>query len=169
MNKRERVIAAFHGKETDHVPVCMWQHVPPAFWGDDDRFAAEQARAAEGSKLNYLTNAREIAITGVKGGKPTFNSVYDNGIYSFPICHEKWRFHPTQKPLELIKTMILKHSNENDLVLDCFSGSGTTAVACQKTGRRFIGCEISSEYFDKSVNRIESECGIKISQEKRQA
>ena len=121
------------------------------------------------SKLNYLTNAREIAITGVKGGKPTFNSVYDNGIYSFPICHEKWRFHPTQKPLELIKTMILKHSNENDLVLDCFSGSGTTAVACQKTGRRFIGCEISSEYFDKSVNRIESECGIKISQEKRQA
>ena len=121
------------------------------------------------SKLNYLTNAREIAVTGVKGCKPTFNSVYDNGIYSFPICHEKWRFHPTQKPLELIKSMILKHSNMNDLVLDCFSGSGTTAVACNKTGRRFIGCEISSEYFDKSVKRIESECGITITQEKRKA
>ena len=43
MNKRERVIAAFHGQETDHVPVCMWQHMPERFWDDDDKFAAEQA------------------------------------------------------------------------------------------------------------------------------
>lgn len=121
------------------------------------------------SKLNYLTNAREIAVTGVKIGKPTFHSEYDNGIYNYPICHEKWRFHPTQKPLELITSMILKHSNENDLVLDCFSGSGTTAVACWKTGRRFTGCDISKEYFDKSVKRIESECQTEIIQGKRQA
>ena len=110
------------------------------------------------SRLNYLTNTREIALTGVKGGKPIFHSEYDNGIYSYPIYHKKGRFHPTQKPVELIKTMILKHSNENDLMLDCFSGSGTTAIACCITGRRFIGCEISKEYFDKSVKRIESEC-----------
>ena len=109
------------------------------------------------SRLNYLTNTREIALTGVKGGKPIFHSEYDNGIYSYPI-YQKGRFHPTQKFVELIKTMILKHSNENDLVLDCFSGSGTTAIACCITGRRFIGCEISKEYFDKSVKRIESEC-----------
>lgn len=51
------------------------------------------------SKLNYLTNAREIALTAVKGSKPVFHSEYDNGIYRYPICHEKGRFHPTQKPL----------------------------------------------------------------------
>lgn len=76
------------------------------------------------SKLNYLTNAREIALTAVKGSKPIFHSEYDNGIYRYPVCHEKGRFHPTQKPLELIISLILKHSDENALVLDCFSGSG---------------------------------------------
>ncbi|MFR7477035.1 DNA methyltransferase, partial [Frisingicoccus sp.] len=54
----------------------------------------------------------------------------------------KGRFHPTQKPLALISDLIEKHSVKDDLVLDCFSGSGTTAVAAAKTGRRFVGCEM---------------------------
>lgn len=106
------------------------------------------------SKINYLTNAREIAITGVKKAKPTFNSAYDKGIYEYPICHTKDRFHPTQKPLELIKVLIEKHSNENDVVLDCFAGSATTAVAALQLNRDFKGCEISSEYYQKSCQRI---------------
>ena len=61
------------------------------------------------SKTNYLTNSREIALVGVKGGKPTFNSEYDNGIYNYPICHDKGRFHPTQKPVALVEDLILKH------------------------------------------------------------
>ena len=106
------------------------------------------------SKVNYLTNAREIAVLGVKGSSPTFNSEYDNAIYEYPICHDKGRFHPTQKPLELIKDLILKHSNPGDLVLDCFSGSATTAVAARETGRKFIGCEINENYFKKSLERL---------------
>ena len=106
------------------------------------------------SKTNYLTNAREIAILGVKGGRPTFHSEYDNGIYKYPICHDKGRFHPTQKPLALIEELIKKHSEEGDVVVDCFSGSGTTAVAANNTGRNFIGCELSKEYYDKSIKRI---------------
>lgn len=106
------------------------------------------------SKINYLTNTREIALLGVKVGKPTFNSVYDNGIYSFPICQDKGRFHPTQKPLQLFIDIIEKHSNEGDTVLDCFSGSGTTAVASMKTKRHFIGCEIDKEYHSKSLERL---------------
>lgn len=106
------------------------------------------------SKVNYLTNAREIALLGVKGGSPTFNSSYDNGLYSYPLCRDKGRFHPTQKPVKLIEELILKHSNENDIVLDCFSGSGTTAVACANTNRSFIGCELDREYYRKSIERI---------------
>lgn len=109
------------------------------------------------SKVNYLTNAREIAICAVKEGKPTFNSSYDNGIYKYPICQDKGRFHPTQKPLKLIKELLRKHSNECDIVLDCFSGSGTTAVACIKNNRNFIGCEISEEYFRKAIERVKAE------------
>ncbi|MDR0911867.1 MAG: site-specific DNA-methyltransferase [Methanobrevibacter sp.] len=107
------------------------------------------------SKLNYLTNAREIFITGVKISKPTFNSEYDKGVYEYPIYSGKDRFHPTQKSLELCKELILKHSNEDDYVLDCFSGSGTTAVASFLTNRNFMGCEINKEYFDKSIKRLD--------------
>jgi len=101
------------------------------------------------SKVNYLTNCREIALIGVKHGNPTFNSSYDNGIYMFPLQGGKNRFHPTQKSLALFETLIKKHSNENDIVLDTFLGSGTTAIACKNTNRNFMGCEISKEYYDK--------------------
>jgi DNA modification methylase len=118
------------------------------------------------SKTNYLTNAREIAVSAVKGGKPTFNSEYDNGIYRHPICHDKGRFHPTQKPVALIEEMILKHSNEGDTVLDCFSGSGTCAIAAARTGRSFLGCELSEEYWRKSVDRIRED-GFTVTAERR--
>jgi site-specific DNA-methyltransferase (adenine-specific) len=105
------------------------------------------------SSVNYLTNCREIALIGIKGAKPTFNSKYDNGIYMFPLQGGKNRFHPTQKSLPLFEELITKHSNENDLVLDTFLGGGTTAIACKNKKRRFKGCEISKEYIDK-VNEI---------------
>lgn len=113
------------------------------------------------SKINYLTNSREIAILGVKGSKPTFHSEYDNGIYNYPICHDKGRFHPTQKPVILMEELIKKHSNEGDLILDCFSGSASTAVAAYNQNRDFIGCELSKEYYDKSISRLHN-LGIMI-------
>ena len=108
------------------------------------------------SNLNYLTNCREIALVAVKGPKPTFNSKYDNGIYMYPLQGGKNRIHPTQKNLKLFEELILKHTNENDIVLDVFLGSGTTLFACKNTFRHFMGCELSSEYYDKIIQRIES-------------
>ena len=105
------------------------------------------------SKVNYLTNCREIALLGVKDGGPTFNSAYDNAIYQFPLQGGKNRFHPTQKSLELFEALINKHSNEGDTVLDTFLGSGTTALASRNTKRKFKGCEISKEYCDK-INEL---------------
>jgi len=113
-------------------------------------------------RVNYLTNAREIAVLGVKGGKPTFHSKYDNGIYEYPIEHSKGRFHPTQKSLRLIEELILKHSNEGDLVLDCFAGSATTGAAALATGRGFIGCEMDPGYFEKASARLERLEGVLV-------
>ena len=107
------------------------------------------------SKVNYLTNCREIALVGVKGGKPTFNSKYDKGIYEYPLQGGKHRFHPTQKSLALFEELIKKHSNEGDLVVDTFLGSGTTARACQMTKRNFAGCEVSKEYYDKIMSLMD--------------
>ena len=106
------------------------------------------------SSRNYLTNAREVALLGVKVSKPTFNSKYDNGIYQFPICHEKGRFHPTQKPYSLMWVLIEKHSNAGDVVLDTFAGAATTLVAAKESGRKYIGCELDEEYFNKAVERL---------------
>ena len=106
--------------------------------------------------VNYLTNCREIAIVAVKGSKPTFNSKYDNGIYNFSIAAGKNKFHPTQKNLQLFESLIEKHSNEGDNVMDTFLGSGTTAIACKNKNRQFIGCEINKEYHDKIIEILEN-------------
>jgi site-specific DNA-methyltransferase (adenine-specific) len=105
------------------------------------------------SNTNYLTNSREIALVAIKGSKPTFNSKYDNGIYMYPIQGGKNRFHPTQKSLLLFEDLIKKHSNEDDIVMDTFLGAGTTAIACKNTNRKFKGCELSTEYYNK-INEI---------------
>lgn len=108
------------------------------------------------SSVNYLTNCREIALVGIKGGKPTFNSKYDNGIYMYPLQGGKNRFHPTQKSLLLFEDLIKKHSNEGDMVVDTFLGGGTTAIACKNTNRKFKGCEFSKEYYEKVMEQIVS-------------
>lgn len=113
------------------------------------------------SKTNYLTNAREVAVCGVKGKNPIFKSEYDNGVYSFPICRDKGRFHPTQKPVSLFRSIINKHSCKGDIVLDCCIGSGTTAIACIQENRNFIGFETNREFYDKANERIENELMIK--------
>lgn len=64
------------------------------------------------------------------------------------------RIHPTQKPLKLIEDLLLIHSNEGDLVLDCFSGSGTVAIACKKNKRNFIAFELDELYYKKSIERL---------------
>ena len=99
--------------------------------------------------VNYLTNCREVALLGVKKGKPTFNSKYDKGVYEYPIqIGKKGERHPTQKNLLFFEDLIKKHSNEGDLVVDPFLGGGTTAFASKNTNRRFMGCEIDKNYFE---------------------
>jgi site-specific DNA-methyltransferase (adenine-specific) len=65
------------------------------------------------------------------------------------------RFHPAQFPEQLAKDHILSWSNEGDVVLDCFMGSGTTGSACVNTGRKFLGIEIDEGYFEIAKKRIE--------------
>jgi len=66
---------------------------------------------------------------------------------------KKWD-HPTIKPLEIIEKLIINSSLENQVVLDCFMGSGTTGVACVRNNRDFIGIEIEEKYFEIAQQRI---------------
>ena len=65
------------------------------------------------------------------------------------------KFHPTMKDIKIIKHLIELLSNENDTVLDCFMGSGTTGVACKELNRNFIGIELDEKYFEIAKERIE--------------
>lgn len=62
--------------------------------------------------------------------------------------------HETEKPIELITKYIMVSTNENDVVLDPFIGSGTTGVACINTGRNYIGFELDKGYYDIANERI---------------
>lgn len=73
----------------------------------------------------------------------------------FVVSKTKNAYHPTEKPVELVKQFILNSSNEGDLVFDGFMGSGTTAVACVNTGRKFLGAEIEEKYYQTAHQRVE--------------
>ena len=78
---------------------------------------------------------------------------YRNNIWEIAIAQNKTK-HPAVFPEQLVKDHILSWSNEGDVVLDCFMGSGTTAVVCEKTIRNYIGFEISYEYCEIANQRL---------------
>jgi site-specific DNA-methyltransferase (adenine-specific) len=67
------------------------------------------------------------------------------------------RRHPNEKPVALVEHFLRLTTEKGETVLDPFTGSGTTGVACIRTGRRFIGIEIEPKYFDIACKRIEDE------------
>jgi site-specific DNA-methyltransferase (adenine-specific) len=70
--------------------------------------------------------------------------------------------HPTQKPVRLLERLLALTTKEGDVVLDPFSGSGSTAIACINTNRNFIGYEIDEEYYQLSIERINKEISSKL-------
>ena len=80
---------------------------------------------------------------------------YPLNLLKFDRDKDAW--HPTQKPVDLLRYLIRTYSNEGDTILDNCMGSGTTAVACIKEKRHFIGFELNKEYFDKACKRIDAE------------
>lgn len=76
-------------------------------------------------------------------------------MFSYSVLKEKDKIHPTQKPIQLFQWLLNRESKENELILDPFSGSGTTAIACHNLKRRFICIEKDAEYWQASVERLE--------------
>ena len=65
-------------------------------------------------------------------------------------------WHPTTKNIDILEKIIRAYTNENDIVLDIFMGSGSTAIASKLINRNYIGCELDKEYLTKAIKRIES-------------
>ena len=114
---------------------------------------------------NKYINDKEYCLYFRKESKcNTANYEDARTVYTSPLnARDRVLYHhPTIKPVDFIRRMIRNSSNENDIVLDCFMGSGTTAVASIMENRKYIGFEINKKYFDISNARIE-----KILEEKK--
>lgn len=123
-----------------------------------------------GEKVNYYPQMRKGKMRK-HGGAKTLNSVMRRGGFQtgfsqlsdeyYPInllqdypSGRTGRLHPTEKPVELLEYLIKTYTYENELVLDNCIGSGSTAIACIKTNRHYIGYEIESEYCEIAKRRI---------------
>lgn len=98
----------------------------------------------------YCIFAREEGVK-VFGTYETKNKYY---VSHTNVKDKELYKHPTIKPLTIIENLIINSSSENDIVLDCFCGSGTTCVASKKLKRKFIGIEIDKEYHRIAINRL---------------
>ena len=97
------------------------------------------------------TNVRKGTSNNPKGKIPT--DVWTKNNHTTSAEYAGW--HPTQKPIELLERIIKAHTKEGNSVLDIFSGSGSTMIAADKCGRKFIGAEFDQDYYHKSLDRLE--------------
>ena len=106
-------------------------------------------------------NGNKIWLSGIelcvfgKKSKATFNLHCKNTVLRYPCGVNK--IHPTQKPIALMSYIVNASTKEGDTVLDPFMGSGTTAIACIREKRNFIGFELNKEYYEKACKRIQLE------------
>lgn len=105
---------------------------------------------------NHYSFTHELIIFGFNGNQSMkgTNIIRCKAFCSGAKAIEGEKVHPTQKPLELIEKLITDSTQPGDLVLDCFAGSGTTAVAAKKLGRKFICFELQEKYAQIARARV---------------
>ena len=102
---------------------------------------------------HFYMQSLEFILMLRKGGERYINNMGLTNCFEVPnIIGEK--NHPTEKPVSLMRIFVGNSSNEGDLVLDPFMGTGSTGVACKDLNRKFIGVEIDKKFFDVANERI---------------
>lgn len=112
----------------------------------DGHVETNSAKGYSNGKAYHGTNTRNYI-----GGKTTR---FPDNILDFKCVDNYSRVHSSQKPVELLEYLINTYSNDNDYVLDCFAGSGSTLVAAKNLNRRFLGFENNLEYYNIACGRI---------------
>lgn len=112
----------------------------------------------------------ELIWTSIKMKPVVFHYRYAGNCEGYPnnlkVDYHKKSLHPTQKPYEVMNYLIKTYTKENDIILDCFMGSGSTGVACINTNRNFIGIELDENYFNIAKERIEKTLKEKQNEQK---
>lgn len=101
----------------------------------------------------YMKNC-EFILFLYKGKAKPIKNMNSSQLFECKNILGKDKLHPTEKPIAILEELILNSSDENDIVLDCFMGSGSTGIACLNLHRNFIGYEIDKEYYDIAEKRL---------------
>ena len=104
----------------------------------------------------YLSGI-EFAVWFKKRGAKTFNAYCKNTVFEYPIYGGKKRIHPTQKHPDLFKELILDNTNEGDIVFDPCAGGMTTVLAALAANRKYICCELNTEFYEKATEMLKKE------------
>jgi len=137
-----------------------WHENVLVFYKKPPTYNPQMRKGHSYKKVHYLQR-REEGIYGKTGEKDKHISENKGLLHPKTVIEisnpNHTSLHPTQKPIKLFKYLIKTYSNKEDLVLDNCMGSGTTAVACKQTNRRFIGIEKEQKYVDIANKRLKQE------------
>ena len=105
---------------------------------------------------SYYMKATEFILMLRKGNAKYINDMSTSNVFVYPNQLGN-KFHPTEKPIDLMRDFIINSTNEGDKVLDPFMGSGSTCIACKQTNREYYGFEIDEKYYNIAKKRIDGE------------
>jgi site-specific DNA-methyltransferase (adenine-specific) len=110
------------------------------------------------AKTNYIKESNGNSCYGREVRNTFYDSTdrYPLDVQVFSNGNQMHKYHPTEKPVELLEYLVKTYTNTGDVVLDACMGSGTTGVAAVNLSRRFIGIELDKDYYNISKERIES-------------
>ena len=111
----------------------------------------------------FFMSRTEFILMLRKGKERYINNLGTSNVFTYPNIMGN-KLHPTEKPIELMRDLILNSTNEGDKVLDPFMGSGSTCLACKQTNREYYGIEIDEKYYNIAKKRLESDF---VSREKK--
>lgn len=144
-----------------HEDIVIFYKSPPTY--------NPQKTTGHKRKVSKAEHKKNCVMTTNYGehGFTTYDSTerYPTSVFKFATDKQKEALHPTQKPILLLENLIKTYSNEGELILDNCMGSGSTAVACINTNRKFIGFENENTYFEIAKNRINNHIISKNMQE----
>ena len=144
---------------TAHYVFCSFHHIDKFKRSIEKKFKVKNVltwvknNTSMGDLKGDFAPKTEFIIFFHKGRK-LINGKRDPNVLEFKKTRNE--LHPTQKPVDMIEYMIGKFSDEGDLILDPFMGSGTTGIACLNTNRIFIGMELDETYFNIAKERIDN-------------
>lgn len=139
-----------------HEDIAVFYKSQPTYNPQMSIGTASHRRGAGGNAI--LAGGKNRCYGGFKQTNPEYsNEKFPTSIIAMDKEHSGNEFHPTQKPVDLLRYLVLTYTNPGEVVLDNCMGSGTTAIACIREHRHFLGFELNKEYYDKAVQRIERE------------